>query len=172
MNRKKHIIIFISALLYSFTCLSQSLGNPESLDFYIVDTITITNPVVFYKPNQSGRFVGSLKTIKGDKLKIKEAISKEYIYIYSNSIYGFLHLKDFKKYTYSDNGNCEFEQDYFKGIKGIVYQKFKESPKKFILGLINVAYYNEKITTYGEKQSVFKKYDEPLYYKIVFPLCE
>lgn len=172
MNRFKCFII-TSILLNSFNCLSQSFNEAELVDFYVVDTITITNPVVFYKPNQSGKFVSDLKVIEGTKCNLKKIIFKENVYIFGRDFYWFANNNfQMEKYHYPDYGNCEFKADYFKDIKGIVYRKFKKEPKRFVLALINVAYYNDKATAYGEKESLFKKYEKSLYYKIVFPLCE
>lgn len=172
MNSLKYFTI-TSILLYSFNCLSQNISDKKQINFYIVDTITITNPVVFYKPNQSGKFISDLKVIEGTKCNLKKVMLKDEVYIFGEDLYRFIsNSSQMEKYHYPDYGDCEFETDYIKDIKGIVYRKFKKEPKKFILALINVSFYNEKITTYGEKQSVFKEYDKSLYYKIVFPLCE
>lgn len=171
MNKVKY---FIAVLLLSYAsdCLSQSLEEPDQLDFYVVDTINISSPIVFYKPGQSGKFVSSVTEIEGKKFNLRKSILREDIYIYSNSLYGFLSQNDFDKYHYPDYGNCIFREEYFKEIKGIVYQKFKKQPKKFILGLINVDYYNRKVQVYGKKPTIFKRYGNATYYKIAFPLCE
>lgn len=171
MNKIKYILVIVT-ILSTFNCLSQSLDKPEPMDFYVIDTITISNPFVFYKPNQSGRFIGNLEFFNKDRIRLKKVVKRNDVYIYSSSLYGFLSSNEFEKYDYPDYGNCSFENDYYKEIKGVVYQKFKKEPNRYVLGLINVSYYNSKITTYGEKQSVFRKYDNSLYYKIVFPLCE
>lgn len=172
MNSLKYYII-VSILLNSFNCLSQNLSDPKPMDFYVVDTITINNPVVFYKSNQSGKFISDIKVINGEQCNLKKVILKENVYIFGRDFYWFANDSYLmEKYHYPDYGNCEFKADYFKNIKGIVYRKFKKEPKKFVLALINVAYYNDMATAYGENESVFKKYDKPLYYKIVFPLCE
>ena len=171
MNRFKYIVI-IGIVLNSIGCLSQSVDEPSKMDFYIVDTIHIVKPVVFYKANQNGKFISELKTIERNKFNLNQILEEEEVYIFSNSLFGFLSIKDFEKYNYPDFGNCEFKDDYFKGSKGIAYRKFKKEPKSFILALINIDYYNHKTTSYGKKKSVFTKYSKSLYYKIVFPLCE
>ena len=172
MNKLKYIII-IAILFYSFDCLSQNIKEENQKNFYVVDTITINNPVVFYAPNQSGKFVSDLKVVKSNRGKLKKLVLKNEVFIFGQDLYRFMDSdSEMKKYHYPDYGNCEFETDYFNDIKGLVYQKFKEEPKRFVLGLIRASYFNDKITTYGKKQSVFKKYNNPLYYKIVFPLCE
>lgn len=81
-------------------------------------------------------------------------------------------LKQFEIYRYPDYGNCHFQSEEFRDIKGITYRKFKNNPQKFILALINVSYYDFKNTTYGMKPTIFRSYDRSLYYKIVFPVCE
>lgn len=171
MNKFKYFIIMLT-LLYTSNCISQSLEEPNKLDFYVVDTITISNPVVFYKHNQSGKYVSSLEHIKAKDFKLKKAINNGQLFIYSNSLYGFLSQNDFDKYHYPDYGNCTFKEEYFKEIKGVVYQKFKEQPNKFVLALINVAYYNRKVQIYGKKSTIFEKYGNAIYYRIAFPLCE
>lgn len=171
MDKFKNILIVV-IIFYSINCLAQSIENPRETDFYVVDTIMIKNPVAFYIPNQSGQFLGDIDVIKSSRFNLKKAVKKENLYIYSNSLYGFLSSEKIKKYRYPDYGNCEYAKGYFKDIKGIVYQKFKKQPTKFILALVNVAYYNRKINAVGEKPTIFSKCDKSLYYKIVFPLCE
>ena len=166
--RKLTNIFLILILFIPFGCLSQN----KKLNIYIVDTITIKNPIVFYIPNQSGRFVIDSMFIKNNKLDLKKMIDEDNGFIFDDEFYFFLDDLDLKKYHYPDYGNCEFKDGYKKDIKGIVYQKFKNIPKKFIVGLIRASYYNARATAYGEKQTVFRKYNKSLYYKIVFPLCE
>lgn len=172
MNKLTYILVILACFYLSYS-FAQNLYEPEEMDIYIVDTIVIDNPIVFYKPNQSGTYIGSLNTIQRLNTKnIKKILSEKDVYIYSSVFYNFLSAKDIAYYHYPDYGGCEFESEYFKDIKGITYRKFKSNPQEFILALINVSYYNSKIATYGEKLSVFKNYDKSLYYKIVFLVCE
>lgn len=172
MNNLKYILIAF-VYFYLTYAFPQSLDEPNKMDFYVVDTITIDNPIVFYKPNQSGTYIGSLDIIERlNTSNIKKILSEKDVYIHSFDFYSFLPIKEFDNYHYPDYGNCKFESEYFKDIKGITYRKFKSNPQKFILALINVSYYNAKIATYGEKLSIFKNYDKSLYYKIAFPICE
>lgn len=172
MNSLKFFII-TSVLLSSLNSLSQNNNYGKFADFYIIDTITINNPVIFYKTNQSGKFIGGLQADQEVKFNIKKAIQDSDIYIFGEDLYRFLDdKKRLERYRYPDYGNCKFETETTEEKKGVVYKRFKEKPRKYILGLINTCFYDEKITVYGKKKSVFSKYDKSLYYKIVFPICE
>jgi|SRR5690606_2231175 len=172
MNSLK-VFIIISVLLSSFNSLSQNNNYEKFAGFYIVDTITINNPVVFYKTNQSGKFIGDLQTVQETKFNIKKAIQDSDIYIFGEDLYRFFDdEKRIGQYKYPDYGNCKFEVETTEEKKGVVYKRFKVKPSKYILGLINTSFYDGKITVYGKKKSVFSKYDKSLYYKIVFPICE
>lgn len=172
MNNLKYILAALVCFYLSYS-FAQRMDESKTIDFYVVDTITIDNPIVFYKPNQSGTYIGSLSVIqKLNTNNIKKILSEKNIYIYSSNFYNFLSARDIDQYHYPDYGSCEFESEYFKDIRGIVSRKFKSNPQKFILALINVSYYNSKIATYGKRTSVFKNHNKSLYYKIVFPVCE
>lgn len=172
MNNLKFIII-ISIYLSALSAFCQVNNNENFSYFYVVDTIKIDNPVVFYKTNQSGMFVKSLKTIKEIKRNIKKIVRNDETYIYGEDLYRFFDdVKKIEMYKYPDYGNCEFETESIEGKNGIVFKKFKIKPKRFILALINASFYDNQIKIYGKKKSVFNNYDKSLYYKIVFPLCE
>lgn len=171
MNKLNNILI-ATITLASFFCFGQNIEEQAQLDFYVVDTVTIANAVVFYKPNQSGKFISSLELIKAKDFKLKKAINNEQLFIYAEDLYRFLDTSKINNYHYPDYGNCQFDSTYSKEVKDIDYQKFKKQPKKFVLGLINTAYYNKKVQVYGKKSTIFKRYGNATYYKIVFPLCE
>lgn len=167
------IFIIISILLSSLSSLSQNNNDQKIADFYIVDTITIKNPVVFYKTNQSGKFISDLQVAQEIKYDIRKLSQNDDIYILGEDLYRFFdNAKRIDQYKFPDYGNCEFETETTEKKKGIVYKKFKMKPNRYILGLINASFYDAKITIYGKKKSVFNKHDKSLYYKIVFPVCE
>lgn len=172
MNNLKYILTFFICFYLSYA-LSQSVDEPGKMNFYVVDTITINDPIVFYKENQSGLFIGDKNEIESFNLrKMKNLISKKNIFIYSSEFYKHLPIEEFDNYNYPDYGSCKFEKEYFKDIKGIVYRKFKSNPTKFILALINASFYDRKNTTYGLKPTVFRGFEKEIFYKIVFPICE
>lgn len=172
MNSLK-VLIIILIFLGSFSSICQNKNDEKFANFYIVDTITINNPLVFYKTNQSGKYIKDSESAKEAKCNIKKALKNDDIYIFGEDLYRFFDdAKKIEEYKYPDFGNCDFETESTEDKRGIVYKKFKSKPTKFILGLINASYYDRKITIYGKKKSVLNNYNKSLYYKIVFPLCE
>lgn len=168
-NLKKIVLLFIS----TYGCYAQNFKISNQYSFYIVDTIEIKNPIIYYKIDQSVKFVTNEDNINQNKPNINKIILKDDNYILGEDIYRFFTDNNImKNYYYPDNGNCQKKNAPMKNHKKIRFQKFTTEPSKYILALIKLSFYNSLVTAYGLKESAFDKSQDVLYYKIVFPLCE
>ncbi|MGZ3776218.1 MAG: hypothetical protein ACXVJB_05265 [Mucilaginibacter sp.] len=150
-------------------------GEPNYEQFYVVDTITIENPVRIYSSRYGGTFIVSKATLKEYNGK-KDFFYRPDVFIYGDEFYVDLPLKNFKRYKYPDDGRCTFEKWQQKD-SDLTFQVLSPTPKKFILGLISANHFYKKHIAFDGHQFVYPEknykllYNKLIYYKIVYPMC-
>lgn len=141
----------------------------EEKKFYITkDTITLEDVSIISLNSQDGMFL-----VKGVDIKkgidLKKLLKDGKIYLFSDDVYRYFSLKDFEKAPKFNN--CDI-QERFSYDNNITVRKLNPSVKKFIIGLIRIDYYNEKIITVDKGKTFFDEKNKYYFYKIAFPLCE
>jgi hypothetical protein len=140
----------------------------------VVDTISIDDPVVV--GFDGGDFVCSRKLL--DTVKIdKKFVKRPDVFLLGDYTFGLYFdlevVEDFYKYSYPDYRNCKPELKTKFPEQKIYLYEYKTPPAFFILGLINVNYYNRKHNFSDCDFYVIKTKDPKIsYHKIVYPLCE
>lgn len=144
-------------------------GEDNYLNFYIVDTIKIIDPVRIHSPKFGGQFIVS-KTILKEYDNTIQFFVRPDVFLLGDDLYRDLSQKKYQKYVYPDNGGCELSKSGLQ-IEGLEVFEFKSVPKYFILGLINSNYFYVKHNSYVSF-SFPEKNSKIAYYKIVYPLCK
>jgi hypothetical protein len=167
---KKLIVVFSSILLFS--CYRKMYdrnyqGGNNYRSFYIVDTITIIEPVVIdYK---GGRFVVAKKILESN-LVDEDLVKRPDVFIMGHDLYQDMDTIDYERFAYKDYGGCNSELLNVSTIKSTEIYEFTSPKVVFILGLINVNSYNKKHNTYNY-YPIDTKEPKNSFFKIVYPLC-
>ncbi|VBB45608.1 hypothetical protein TRIP_D310003 [uncultured Paludibacter sp.] len=167
---KKTIIIFI-VLLSSCSSRYYDIdykGEKNYKSFYIVDTITISNPIKVFSKKYGGPFVFSKNKLKDYNQKWSFFMEPD-VFICGFDLYYVLDYQSFKKYKYPDYGGCDEKESDIKVRDLEIYEYPKNT--KFILGLINGNYYHIKHRSERYFRIPIKNL-KSIYIKIVYPLCE
>ena len=159
-----------NTLLLALVLCSCNIIAQEDSNFFVVDTISLDNPVVFNSSKYDGDYLIDEKYLSKELLKHKRIIKNENVYVFSFQFYSFLPKEQLKKYNYPDKGKCSFDVKIYKD-QNVYFKKFKKYPAKFILGLIKASYYNKKASTADIGKTYYYKEKGNVYYKILFPLC-
>jgi hypothetical protein len=166
----KTVYIIIICFFHTLNLFSQ---NNDS--FYVGDTITIKNPVVFSIKEYDGYFLTELEHLNKKNIKLKSIIKNAEIYLFSFNPYQFFNANQLNKnkiFTkYPNNGNCSFSQNV-NCKDSIYYNTFKIKPSKFIVCFIKASYYNKIISSSDIGKTALHNADENSYFKLAFPLCE
>jgi len=144
-------------------------GANNYKNFYLVDSIVIDNPIIISSYKVGGRFVISQSLIS-EFVNNKGFFQRSDVFLLGDNLYMDLVPIDYKKYSYPDDGNCKIKKIQ-SNSKGVKMFKFENKPKYFILGLINVNYYNVKHNAENYYQ-IRERNQKINYYKIVYPLCK
>ena len=165
MNNKFKFLLLIILVLHSYNIIAQ-----EEYNFFVVDTISLENPVLFNLSKFDGEFIIERKLLKKNSEK-KRLIKDGYVFIYSNDFYYYLNNNKFKSYDYPDNGGCINEKELVNS-KNLSYSKFIDKPRKFIVCLVKASYYNEKTATADIGKTYYHRKKKYAYYQMLFPSCE
>jgi len=159
----KLVIVFICFMLFYKT------NAQEGKNFYLTrDTIVVDEPVVLSLKKYDGMFLVSNNDIK-QEINIEKLILENKIYIFNTDLYRFFEKKDFEKLI-------KYKECFFEEIselnKEITIRKLGSKTTKFVLGFVNVDYYNQRVTTVDKGKTYFKNKKKTYFYPIVFPICE
>jgi len=170
MKTPNIILILIFSLLSSCSKNifdSNYKGENNYKNFYIVDTITIENPILtsYY----GGRFVFSRQLLEKTKIN-SDFFKRPDVFLLGFDLYYDMNPRDYKRYNYQDDGNCKTKK-VVSNQKHIEIYEYTNNPVRFILCLINVNYYNVKHNAENYYQICIKD-QKNSFYKIVFPLCK
>jgi hypothetical protein len=177
MNKRigiiKNIGIFLNSVLLIFSCKQKLYdlnykGEENYKSFYLVDTISIENPVRVYSRKHGGMFILSKEKLNSYRDETDFFMSPD-VFILGSDLYRDLALEDFKKYSYPDNGGCEIKESAT-SVAGLEIYEFVNQPR-FVMGLINTNYYHVKHNSYTYF-SVPVKDPKAVYHKIVYPICK
>ncbi len=187
-NLKNEKLLKINYKLYKFTLFitcaffvdiyAQSIDEPKEMDFFIVDTIQISNSLVISEPGRIGEYLIDLDKTTLGKLTRNKLLNNEGVYIYDESLNLYLGYKNFQKnfsrvpYKDGESGCYLIDFESNKRARSNRVRKFEKEPRNYILALIRCDYFNDKNITYGLKESLLKDVDVGLYYKMVFPICD
>lgn len=143
-------------------------GEDNYNGFYLVDTISIDNPVRISSQKYGGFFIVSKEKLSDFKDDIDFYLSPD-VFLLGQDLYRDLKLEYFKRYSYPDYGGCELEPSKYE-VSGVEIYEYKSTPK-FILGLINVNQYhvNHNSEVYFNLPI---RQSKSVYYKMVYPLCK
>jgi hypothetical protein len=175
-------LIFSILLIFIYSCRVSnftndtyfSTNNIYGKNIYLVDSIQIINPVfVIYEDKENYfSFITDSSSIKGFS-DIRNIYNNDNIYLGSHCFWCHL-IKDSLLINKFKNINPEICYNVVELRKegGFTIFRFEKKVKYFILGLVNINYYNR--TENNLDKSVFIKTNLPnsTYYKIVFPVCE
>jgi hypothetical protein len=155
-------------------CTLKLYGQKND-DFYIVDTITIKNPVVFIIDKYDGCFLTDLDLLNYKNIKRKSIIKNSSIFLFSFNPYIFFNedqlIQNDMFRNYPNYGNCSFSET-INSKNGIYYNNFTTKPLKFIVCLIKASHYNKIVSSADLGKTILYKSDKNRYFKIVFPFCE
>lgn len=184
----KKACCFILLLLFTNSCQKHAIlslvkplyNNPNKVDFYyqgesnyknfyIVDTIKINNPILFYY--QRGRFVTCADTLFKQKKITEKFLKRPDVFVFSWNLRSDFDLSQLKRYKYKDYGKCDVKKQ-ISNYKGVELYRFTCDSVKFILGMINVNYFNSAHVSADGSYWIKQTDQKILYYKIVYPLCE
>lgn len=165
------LIIFLTVLVSCNRNLFDTnyTGPDNYKNFYLVDTIIIKQPVIISSEKIGGRFVIS-KSLLAKFKDTKKFFQRPDVFLLGFDLYFDLPRNDYKRFHYPDYGNCTLENIPYRA-KDVELYKFKKTPKYFLLGLINVNYYNTKHNS-EDYYPIREKGQKLNYYKIVYPLCK
>lgn len=164
MNKEIKCCIFLILVL-----INLNLSAQERKSFFVVDTITLKEPVLFNFQNYDGEFITESKVLKKNRNK-RKLIKEGLAFIYSEDFYYYLNKDEFESYNYPNKGNCRANKRAIKRAdkSSIV----ATNRKKFILCMIDASFYNEKTSTADIGKTFYHKSKKGFYYRIVFPLCK
>lgn len=175
MQSRESIIVKTSFIIIFCFFYSLNLFSQNNNSFYVADTITIKNPIVFSIKKHDGYFLTELEHLNKKNIKLKSIIKNDDIYLFSFNPYQFFNVNQLNKkkiFTkYPNNGNCSFSQNV-DSKDGIYFSTFKIKPSKFIVCFIKASYYNKIISSADIGKTALHNADENSYYKIIFPMCE
>lgn len=160
-------IIFISSCS-SISYKSNYKGEPNYESFYLVDTIIIEKPMRIHSPKFGGQFIVSKKILENYNDKI-DFFNRPDVFLLGDDLYRDLPPKFYSRYSYPDNGGCEFVKSDT-NVVGLEVYELHETSQTFLLGLINASYFFSKHNSYDSYQ-FSEKGSKVTYYKIVYPLC-
>lgn len=170
---KKNIYILLTAVVFA-SCTSTSnimdfnyMGEDNYKNIYIVDTIEIKQPITIHYGNS--KFVVSRNTLLKQKQLTNNFFLRPDVFVLRSNIYRDFSSKDVKSYTFAKTPYCELGE--LVKIGGYSTREFKCDSVKFILGLINVNYYNTHFNSENYYQ-IRQKNQKINYFKIVYPLCK
>ena len=129
----------------------------------------IENPVIISSVKYGGRFVIS-KTLLSKFENNQIFFNRPDVFLLGENLYFDLDYNDYGRFKYPDNGNCELKKSTLT-IKDVEIYEYENVPKHFLLGLINVNFYNIKHNAENFYQ-IKERNQKISYYKIVYPLCE
>lgn len=168
-------LLFIAFILFiSFNSCNKNLfdsyykGENNYKSFYVVDSIIIDNPIIISSHIFGGRFVIS-KSILKEFQNNRKFLLRPDVFLLGDDLYMDLTKDNYKKYSYPDYGNCKLKKSETE-IKDVEVYEYINKPAYFILGLINVNYYNIKHNSENYYQ-IRERNNKINYYKIVYPLC-
>lgn len=162
------VLAFISISCSGIKNDNTTYDEKRPGQFFIVDTIFISDPVRIYSSKFGGQFIISRDVLSNFKNNA-DFFERNDVFLLGEDLYRDLPLEKFKNYLYPDYGGCQFVESTTT-IPGLEVYEFKEpKPFSFLLGMINAKYFNSKHNSYSSFKS-FK--DMSAYYKIVYPICE
>ena len=113
-------------------------------------------------------FLVSNNDIK-QEINIEKLILKGKIYIFNTDLYRFFEKKDFDKLIkYKE---CSFKEIY-EFNEEITIRKLDSKTTKFIVGIVNIDYYNQRVTSIDKRKTHFRRKSKAYFYPITFPICE
>lgn len=173
---KKINVLTLSALsIILFISCSRNLFDPNYKGeanykrFYVVDSIFIDDPIILSSHTVGGRFVMSKSLLKEFQNNSKFFLRAD-VFLLGEDLYMDLEPTDYNNYSYPDYGNCKLRKSESE-IKDVEVFEYTNNPTHFILGFINVNYYNVKHNSENYYQ-ICEKNAKINYYKIVYPLCK
>lgn len=169
----KYFGLFLISVLLISSCRQKLYdinykGEEDYKSFYVVDTISIKNPVRVYSQKHGGMFILSSDKLKAYRNEADFFLSPD-VFILGQDLYRDLNKEDFKRYNYPDRGGCEVRESDTK-VDGLEIYEFVSQPR-FILGLINTNYYHVKHNS-EVYFNIPVKNPKATYHKMVFPLCK
>lgn len=157
-------------LLCTLKLFAQNEDN-----FYVVDTITLKNPIVFSIEEYDGLFLTELELLNKKNIKLKSIAKKSDIFLFSFNPYIFFNENQLRQknifVNYPNDGNCGFTQSTNKK-DGIYYNSFVAKPLKFIVCLVKASHYDKIVSSAHIGKTALHKADKNSYYMILFPFCE
>lgn len=170
----KPIIIYIIVFFSIVSCSRSTYdinykGESNYSNFYLVDTIKIIDPVRIHSSKFGGQFIVSKSILREYNNKV-DFFSRPDVFLLGSDLYRDLPQKDYQKYSYPDNGGCEFWESQL-DVPGLEVYELRSSSISFLLGLINANYFYQKHNSYGSF-AYPEKNNKRSYYKIVYPLCK
>lgn len=161
------ILLFISSCSRNIIYFDYE-GEVNHSNFYMVDTIQITNPVmVFVKEgNLSATIYLSEDNIsKIEGRKFKDIIKEPFIFLEYSNIYNLLDDEEIKTFKYNHD-KCNYT--LINEIKNL--EIYRVNSNHFLMGLININHYNKKNSS-ESKRFIETELSKSCYYKVVFPIC-
>ena len=177
MNRRNGIIKNIGLFLISLLLISscrQALydinykGEENYKSFYVVDTVSIENPVRVYSKKHGGMFVLAKEKLQDYKGKADFFVLPD-VFLLGSDLYRDLESEDFKKYSYPESGGCELKESKIE-IAGLEIYEYIRQPR-FVMGLINTNYFHVKHNSYSYF-NILVKNPKATYHNMVYPLCK
>lgn len=172
---KNQRILFLFILFIGLSSCNKNLfdfsykGTTNYKNFYLVDSITIDNPIIINSYKIGGRFVIS-KSLLSEFVNNKDFFQRPDVFLLGDNLYMDLVPSDYKIINYPDDGNCKIKRT-LSAFKDVEIYEYEHRPSHFILGLVNVNYYNVKHNAENYYQ-ICKKKPKISYYKIIYPLCK
>ena len=169
-----NVVIYFALIYVVVSCSRKTYDNEYKgennyKNFYLVDTINIVDPVRIHSTKFGGQFILSKSILKKYNNKI-DFFSRPDVFFLGTDLYRDLQTNEYEKYSYFNDGGCEFV--YLKSdFRDLEVYKLKSNSTLFILGLINANYFYLKHNSYGSFIYPEKNIKKD-YYKIVYPLCE
>jgi len=155
-------------IIVCFIFFSEANAQDEKKFYITKDTIILEDASIISLNSQDGMFLVNSADIK-KKIDLIKLMKDGQIYLFSDDIYRYFSLKDFE--LGSKYNSCVI-QERFDYRKNITIRKLNPSIKKFIIGLVRIDNYNEKIITIDKGKTFFDKKNKHYFYKIAFPICE
>lgn len=136
---------------------------------YIVDTITMNNPVriFFWEGDKYFTFLVEKENLDAlSKASFKEVLNDPYTLVFSTSFYVF-----FPESKLNYDLNCKYKSlpDNIAGRHEV--SEFESSSVKFVLALVNNNFFHLEDSSVEEMKIPNNQY-KSTYIKVVFPICE
>lgn len=167
MGKLKAINLLAIIFIIPLISVSQEVEK-----FVILEKkITLNSPVVLYCKKRDGMFLVEEKDIEGN-IKLDKLIKAKKAYLYETNIYTFMNQADLnKQINFQTSKECPFTDEYINREGNFVLRKFKNKKIEFIIGLINIEFYNNKIITVDNGKTYLSKNKNHVYYPIAFAQC-